>query len=64
MPIRFVMEAEWEACDCGLPEDRMTATRLHIAVGDLVATRIEDTLSHAVHDRIHVSAYALTNWLV
>jgi hypothetical protein len=62
MPIRFVMEAEWEACDCGLPEDRMTAARLHIAVGDLVATRIEDTLSHAVHDRIHVSAYPLALW--
>jgi hypothetical protein len=56
------MEAEWEACDCGLPEDRMTAARLRIAFDELVATRIEDTLSHAVHDRVHVSAYPLALW--
>src|SRR3954447_18527241 len=62
MPIRFEMAAEWEACEYGLPEDRMTTARLRIAFGDFVATRIEDTRSHAVHDRVNVSAYPLALW--
>ncbi|MGF7208249.1 hypothetical protein GGE65_002834 [Skermanella aerolata] len=62
MPTKFVMNAEWVACDCGLPEDRVTATHLHIAAGDFVATHIEDTLSHTVHDHVHVSAYPLALW--
>lgn len=62
MPVGFAIDAQWQACEHGLAEDRATAAKLRIAFDELVATWVESDWSREVQDRVHVSAYPLAMW--
>ena len=58
----FTIKTSWQSPHPGPEEIRHTAAELQITVGNDSATRVDDTWSQSVQDRILVAAYPLALW--
>lgn len=56
-------ECDFSPADHGSPEERATTADLRIAVGDEVATCVDDSWARSVRERIRVSCYPLASWI-
>jgi hypothetical protein len=62
MTSSFTIKTSWQSPHPGPEEIRHTAAELQIMVGTDCATRVDDTWSQSVQDRILVAAYPLALW--
>ncbi len=60
---RLQIDAHWERLERGTPEERATFAALGIHVGDRWLTEAEDLLVERTRREVHLSAYALAEWL-
>lgn len=63
MTPKFSIDISWLPASHGPKEFSQTAASLHIAVGDKVATRVDDDWSKSVQQSARVSAYPLALWM-
>ncbi len=64
MPASWSIDAEWEALDSGLPEERATFAAIGIQAHGLWLTEGLDSLANSVRKAPRLSAYLLAEWMV
>lgn len=61
---RLVIEAEWEQCPIGSPEERATFAAIGIRCDDSWLTEAQDITVNRLRQKVYLSGYRLAEWLV
>lgn len=63
MSAQFELVADWERLDRGSEQERACFASVGIRAGTTWLTEVDDSLVKSVRQRVHLSAYALAEWL-
>jgi hypothetical protein len=61
--MELLIDAEWERLEAGPPEERACFAALGIRVGDVWLTEADDGFVKRIRERVHLSAYRVSEWL-